>query len=68
MRTNLKLFRVRLKLTQAQIAEKIGVRRSTYAAIENGDRDGSMRFWNGLKTAFELSDSEYVELMKRDEE
>jgi len=51
-------------MTQQEIADKIGVDRMTYSAIENGKRDGSMRFWNALKKAFNLEDAELMELMK----
>lgn len=68
MRTNLKIFRIRQKLSQAEMAEKIGCRRSTYSAIEQGTRNGRLSFWDALKTAFDLPDTEIGGLMKNDEE
>ena len=65
-RTNLKVFRVKLKLSQAQIAEKIGVNRGTYAAIEKGARNGSYKFWTALQIAF--PNANIGELMKVDED
>ena len=67
-RTNLKVFRVKLKLSQEQIAEKIGCRRATYAAIESGKRNGRQSFWVELQKAFNIPDDELWGLMKRDNE
>lgn len=64
MRHELYMFRCSKRLTQQQMADRIGVDRMTYSAIENGKRDGSMRFWNALKSAFNLDDSKVLELMK----
>jgi DNA-binding XRE family transcriptional regulator len=66
-RTNLKVFRVKKHLTQTEMAEKIGYLRQTYAAIENGKRDGRQAFWCDLQKAFNLSDGDVWALMKNDE-
>ena len=68
MRTNLKLFRVKKNLTQEEMSQKIGYSRKGYACIENGLRDGRARFWNSLKAAFDLQNSEVLELTKNDEQ
>lgn len=65
-RDNLYLFRCSHRLSQQEVADKIGVDRMTYARIENGKSDGSMRFWNALKEAFTLDDCHLMELMKVD--
>ena len=66
-RTNLKVFRIKLKLSQAEIAEVIGCNRGTYAAIEKGVRNGSVGgFWNKLQKAY--STANIGELMKVDED
>lgn len=67
MRNRLYLFRHGKRLSQSEIAEKIGCSRATYSSIETGARDGRMSFWNGLQRAFGLSDAEKGELMKVDE-
>ena len=64
-RDNLYLFRCTHRLSQQEMADKIGVDRMTYAKVENGKSDGSMRFWNALKAAFDLDDCHLMELMKR---
>ena len=51
-RHNLYMFRCSKRLSQQEIADKIGVDRMTYSKIENGKSDGSMRFWNALKEAY----------------
>lgn len=66
MRNNLFIFRHSKRLSQEEIAQKIGCSRATYSSIETGARDGRMKFWEDLKNAFGLSDAEKGELMKRD--
>lgn len=65
-RTNLKLFRTALKMTQAEIAEKIGVDRGRYGQIEKGSRNGRADFWTKLQKAFPTAN--IGELMKCDED
>ena len=67
MRKNLKLFRTNKFLSQQEIADKIGVTRSTYANIENGVREGRKTFWKLLQAAFDIPDEEMYGLMKNDE-
>lgn len=66
MRTNLKVFRVAHKLTQAEIAAKLGVSRQTYAYVERGERLGTQSFWDTLQQVFNVPDSEMYSLMKID--
>ena len=67
MRINLKIFRLKNHLTQAEMCERLNCSRATYAAIENGGRSGRMKFWNELQQAFELNDAEMWELMKNEQ-
>lgn len=67
MRTNLKLFRVKHQLTQEDMADKIGCIRCTYAAIENGTRNGRDFFWESLQKAFNIPDEDMWKLKKKDE-
>lgn len=57
MRHNLKVFRTQQRLTQSQMAEKLGVSLSTYNLIEQGKRRGSQQFWQDLQKAYDLADS-----------
>lgn len=66
MRTNLKIFRVRRGLTMEKMAARIGCGRSAYSAIESGKRNGRMKFWYSLQTAFEVEDTELGELMRNE--
>lgn len=66
MRIDLKVLRVKHKLTQAEIAAKIGVSRQVYANIEKGRNDGSTDFWSNLQRAFDIPDEEMYSLMKLD--
>lgn len=63
-RINLKMFRVGFDLTQEEFADRIGVERGTYTAIENGTRNGTHEFWNKLQTAFNVPDSNMWGLMR----
>jgi DNA-binding XRE family transcriptional regulator len=67
-RTNLKVFRVKLGLSQAEFAAFVGVTRNTYAAVESGKSCGRLRFWENLRIKFDLRESELKELKKTDEE
>lgn len=67
-RTNLKVFRTKQKMTQEEMANCIGYMRATYSAIESGKRNGRQAFWKDLQAAFNISDAEMWELMKKDEE
>lgn len=67
MRTNLKLFRIKHKLSQQEMAEKIGYRRAMYSLVESGKREGRRAFWTALQAAFNVPDEEMFGLMKNDE-
>lgn len=68
MRHNLYMLRHSKKFTQAQMADKIGCTRCTYAAIEKGTRNGREAFWKDLKKAFDLLDYEIAKFKKLDTE
>ena len=65
MRKNLKLLRIENDLTQAEMAARLGVTRTTYCNIENGKSKGSITFWLCVKRVFPEIDIE--ELIKRKE-
>ncbi len=64
---NLKILRVRKNLTQAELAEKVGVSNPTYNLIEQGKRKGSIEFWVKLQQVFNLSDAEMWQLYSNKE-
>ena len=66
MRTNLKIFRVKRHLSQAEMCEKIGCSRATYSAVESGSRLGRQTFWKDLQKAFKIPDAIMWELMKNE--
>lgn len=68
MRSNLYMFRHAQRLSQQEMADKIGCHRATYSAIETGKQNGRVKFWEDLKKAFNITDAEKGELMKRDED
>lgn len=65
-RIRLKQFRVGLQLTQQEVADKLHITSFSYAAIENGKRDGSFQFWTDFQTAFNIADSDMYALMKKE--
>lgn len=65
-RTELKVFRVKQGLTQAQFAEKIGFSRGQYARFENGDAETTLRFLRALEKAFNIPFAEAQRLSIRD--
>lgn len=67
MRTALKQFRVGVHLTQAEMADKVGVSRTTYRNIEKGKSGGNQKFWNNLQKAFNVPNEEMWKLQKLDE-
>lgn len=66
MRTKLKIFRIKNKLNQHQLASKLGYERAYYGHIERGFQEGSAAFWQRLQKAFALTDDELQELKERD--
>ena len=66
-RDNLYMLRCKEKLTKGEMATKTGVSRTTYTLIENGKRDGSLTFWDSLKSAFNVPDEEMYSLMRTKE-
>lgn len=66
MRTQLKVFRVLQKLSQRQMAAKLGYERAYYGHVERGLQKGSAEFWTRLQAAFGLADVVIEELKKID--
>ena len=65
-RIKLKQFRIGLQLTQQEVANKLHITAVSYAAIENGKRDGNFQFWANLQKALNISDSDMYGLMKKE--
>ena len=63
-RRNLMILRAKHGLTRAEMADKIGVSRSTYSEIENGKRSCSQKFLSKLQAAFDIPDTDMWELTK----
>lgn len=62
-RTGLYMFRCSKNLTQEKFAERIGYKRDTYAKVENGDREPSIKFIQAVARTWGLPLSEVLELM-----
>jgi DNA-binding XRE family transcriptional regulator len=62
-RIKLKQFRIGLDLSQEQMADSLGVSRSMYAAIENGQRYGTLKFWKNLEVTHNVSPADVYEMM-----
>jgi putative transcriptional regulator len=61
MKTRIKEFRARHDLTQAQLADQVGVRRETISFIEQGKYNPSLRLAHRIAVALKSSlDELYV--------
>lgn len=63
-RLNLKIFRMKHGLTQAQMADKLGITQSHYKSIELGTHDPSFKVMTQLAEQFEPDD--IWELLKKE--
>lgn len=63
-RIALKQFRIGKMLTQQEMADKLGVDRTKYAAIELGKRHGTFVFWSTFQNVFEVPDENMWKLQK----
>ena len=66
MRTQLKVFRVLHKLSQSEMAARLGYERAYYGHVERGLQKGSAEFWTRLQAAFGLTDVAIEGLKKID--
>ncbi len=66
MRTQLKVFRVLHKLSQGEMAARLGYGRPYYGHVESGRQKGSAEFWERLQAAFGLADVVVEELKQID--
>lgn len=66
MRTKLKVFRILQKLSQSQMAAKLGYERAYYGHVERGLQKGSAEFWRRLQDAFGIADVIVEELKEID--
>ncbi len=62
-RIKLKQFRIGLDLSQEQMADSLGVSRSMYAAIENGQRYGTLPFWSKLQITHDVPKQDVYDMM-----
>ncbi len=60
---SLKILRVRYSLTQAEMAQKLGMSRQAYAKIENGLAAGSISFWIKVQFVFNITSEEMWSLI-----
>ena len=63
-RRNLKVFRVSKGLSQQEMADVLGVSRSTYGDAERGKRLCSQRLLDKLQKTFDLSDADVWQMTK----
>ena len=60
---NLKVFRAAHDLSQQEMADKLGIARSTYSMVERGERQAGMKIWNRFMEKFGLTPDEIYELL-----
>ena len=54
MKTRMKEYRARYNLTQAQLAEKVGVRRETIVFLEKGKYNPSLKLAHDIATILKV--------------
>lgn len=59
-RRNLKNKRKALNLTQQSAAEAVGITRTYYSEIENGNRNCSIRIWLRIAECLEIPKEEII--------
>lgn len=64
MRSNLTKFRKMLGLTQNEMAEMVGLTKSTWCNIEKGRSKGKLDMWITLSVKFNLSLEELINLQE----
>lgn len=65
-RMNLKLFRIRKKLTQEEFAKVLGYSRNHYARIESGTNEAPLKLLVALSEKYGMTLDEARELVKSD--
>lgn len=64
MRENLKRARKAARMTQQQVADKVGITLRYYQNIEEGSRIGSFEIWDKLEELFNIHQRKLRELLK----
>lgn len=59
MRATLKKKRIDKRMTQAEVAEQIGIKREHYTKIELGDSNPSLPVYLKLKSVLDLEDTDF---------
>lgn len=55
MRSNLRIARIKKKLSKKGIAKKIGISERMYTYLESGESDGSISVWQKLSSILDES-------------
>lgn len=64
MRSNLREFRKLIGFTQSEMADLVGLKKSTWCNIEKGRNTGTVEMWLDIATKFKLSIEELKQLME----
>lgn len=67
-RTELKVLRIKHKMTQKDVAQKLGISIAAYSFIESGKRNGSIETWSKLQKIYNLTGEETWNLMHQDQQ
>lgn len=67
-RTNLKIFRIRKKMSQAKFADELGYSRNHYARIESGLHEVPLKLLVALSEKYGMTLDEARALTKNDED
>ena len=64
MRDGLKRKRLARGFTQYGISQAIGIGRTYYTELENGNRKGSLNVWLSIGSVLNIPENELIEYMK----
>lgn len=64
MENKLKSKRKELGYTQLYVAQKVGIGRTYYSEIENGNRKGSFKIWLSIAEVLNIPESELIPYIK----
>lgn len=68
LETTIHELRWKLKMTQGELAEKVGVRRETIGALENGKYNPSLKLAMDIANVFEKSVEEIFKFLPDEED
>lgn len=64
----LKIKRIENRMTQKEVAERLGISIPAYSFLESGKRKGRLELWIQIQNLFHISDAEMWQIVKHNGE